>query len=154
MGVGGRGATFRDGPLRGQEAGRRAVRVDRIRPVDRHLAPAKDEPEGSPLATQLSRGGPVSAFARAAGFTKLRISWRNYQNGVQSVSEFWDMQRTICTGARKRLMDATPQAVANVRAEFVATAEATLARRGTLVFPISAVFVTAVKPPANGARGG
>lgn len=126
--------------------------LDRI--VDRHLAPARDVPSGSALATQLSRGGPVVALARAAGFTQIRTSWRNYQNGVDTAAEFWDMQRTICTGARKRLMDATPQVVANVRAEFVATAEATLARRGSLVFPISAVFVTAVKPRVRGAAGG
>jgi hypothetical protein len=53
------------------------------------------------------------------------------------------MQRTICTRARKRLLAAPADQVEAIRREFLDAAGATIARGGTLVFPISAVFVTA-----------
>jgi ubiquinone/menaquinone biosynthesis C-methylase UbiE len=114
--------------------------------VDAKLPPDDDVPHGSALATQLNRAGAVAALARAAGFTRLGRSWRNFQNDVATADEFWEMQRTICTRARKRLLAAPPALIDAVQREFLDRCRATVARGGRLVFPISAVFVTAVKP--------
>lgn len=114
--------------------------------VDAKLPPDDDVPHGSALATQLNRAGAVAALARAAGFTRLGRSWRNFQNDVATADEFWEMQRTICTRARKRLLAAPPALIDAVQREFLARCRATVAQGGRLVFPISAVFVTAVKP--------
>jgi SAM-dependent methyltransferase len=114
--------------------------------VDAKLPPDDDVPHGSALATQLNRSGAVADLARAAGFIGLGQSWRNFQNDVASADEFWEMQRTICTRARKRLLAAPAPVIEDVRREFLDVSRATLARGGRLVFPISAVFVTAVKP--------
>ena len=114
--------------------------------VDAKLPPDDDVPHGSALATQLNRAGAVADLARAAGFTGFGRSWRNFQNDVATADEFWEMQRTICTRARKRLLAAPPAAIDDVRREFLDRCRATVARGGRLVFPISAVFVTAVKP--------
>jgi hypothetical protein len=62
---------------------------------------------------------------------------------VSTAEEFWEMQRIICTRARKRLLAAPSDRVETIRREFLDLASATIARGGTLVFPISAVFVTA-----------
>jgi ubiquinone/menaquinone biosynthesis C-methylase UbiE len=114
--------------------------------VDAKLPPDDDVPHGSALATQLNRAGAVADLARAAGFTRFGRSWRNFQNEVATPDEFWEMQRTICTRARKRLLAAPAEVIDSVRREFLEVCRATVARGGRLVFPISAVFVTAVKP--------
>ena len=114
--------------------------------VDAKLPPDDDVPHGSALATQLNRAGTVADLARAAGFTRLGRSWRNYQNDVATADEFWEMQRTICTRARKRLLAAPAAVIDSVRREFLETCRSTVESGGRLVFPISAVFVTATKP--------
>jgi ubiquinone/menaquinone biosynthesis C-methylase UbiE len=118
--------------------------LDRL--VDDALPPDTDAPEGSALATNLSRGGPVAMLLRQAGFRRVERSWRNFQNGVATAEEFWDMQRTICTRARKRLLGAPPATIESVRGEFLRAAERTRERGGVLAFPISAIFVTARRP--------
>lgn len=117
--------------------------LDRI--VDRHAPPETDMPHGSSLATQLNRSGAVADLLRHAGFTGVAHSWRNYQNEIATVDEFWEVQRIICTRARKRLLDAPAGIVEAVRREFFETSAATLRRGGQLVFPISGIFVTARK---------
>jgi ubiquinone/menaquinone biosynthesis C-methylase UbiE len=114
--------------------------------VERHAPPETDVPQGSALATQLNRAGPVGDLMRGAGFTHIGYSWRNYQNEIATAEEFWDIQRIICTRARKRLLDAPADVVDAVRRDFLETCSATLKRGGQLVFPISGVFVTARKP--------
>jgi ubiquinone/menaquinone biosynthesis C-methylase UbiE len=115
--------------------------LDRL--VDAALPPDDDVPRGSALATQLGRGGAVASLLRDAGFTHLRTSWRNFQNEVATADEFWEMQRIICTRARKRLLAAPADRIEGIRREFLRLAGGTLARGGVLVFPISAVFVSA-----------
>jgi ubiquinone/menaquinone biosynthesis C-methylase UbiE len=118
--------------------------LDRL--VDEALPPDTDAPEGSALATSPSRAGPVALLLRRAGFTRVERSWRNFQNEIDTAEEFWEMQRTICTRARKRLLGAPTTTVDAVRREFMHAAERTRSRGGALAFPISAVFVTARRP--------
>lgn len=114
--------------------------------VERHAVPEENLPAGSALATQLNRSGAVASLARAAGFARVQWSWRNYQIEIGTTDEYWEMQRTICTRARKRLLDAPPAVVQAVEADFRAACRSTLERGGRLVFPISAIFITARKP--------
>jgi ubiquinone/menaquinone biosynthesis C-methylase UbiE len=118
--------------------------LDRL--VDAALPPDEELPQGAALATQLSRSEAIATLARRAGFERIDWSWKNYQNEVATADEFWEMQRTICTRARKRLLSASPDVIETVRRQFVDTCRVTLERGGHLVFPISAVFVAARKP--------
>jgi len=121
--------------------------LDRI--VDRRVGGSVDVPQGAPLATQLNRVPLLQALARDAGFASIETSWRNYQNEVESPDEFWDIHRTIRSDSRKRLLVAPPGVEQQVREEFMAECQRTLARGGVLTFPISVVFVTARKPSAR-----
>jgi ubiquinone/menaquinone biosynthesis C-methylase UbiE len=114
--------------------------------VDATLPPDTDAPQGAELATQLSRADAIMALARGAGFDRVEWTWQNFQNEVAGADEFWEVQRTICTRARKRLLSAAPEAIEAVRTRFIETCRRTLQRGGQLVFPVSAVFVTARKP--------
>jgi hypothetical protein len=81
-----------------------------------------------------------------AGFTDLDVTWRNYQNEIESAEEYWDLHRTIRSDSRKRLLVAPARVEDEVRREFMDECRSTLARGGVMTFPISVVFLTARKP--------
>ncbi len=118
--------------------------LDRI--VDRRIGRSVDVPEGAPLATRLDRVPLLRSLVRRAGFAKVEVSWRNYQNEIQSAEEFWDLARTIRSDARKRLLVAPAGVEQEVRREFMEECRRTLERGGVMSFPISVVLVTARKP--------
>ena len=118
--------------------------LDRI--VDRRIGRSVDVPEGAPLATRLNRVPLLRALVRGAGFTDVEVSWRNYQNEIESAEEFWDLHRTIRSDSRKRLLVAPAGIEQDVRREFMEECRKTLERGGVMTFPISVVFVTARKP--------
>jgi ubiquinone/menaquinone biosynthesis C-methylase UbiE len=118
--------------------------LDRI--VDRRIGRTVEVPEGAPLATRLDRVPLLRELVRGAGFTDLRVSWRNYQNEIETPEEFWDLHRTIRSDSRKRLLVAPAGVEDEVRREFMDECTRTLHRGGVMTFPISVVFVTATKP--------
>lgn len=118
--------------------------LDRI--VDRRVGRTVEVPEGAPLATRLNRVPLLRELVRAAGFTDLRVSWRNYQNEIETPEEFWDLHRTIRSDSRKRLLVAPAGVEDQVRREFMDECTRTLRRGGVMTFPISVVFVAAAKP--------
>ncbi len=118
--------------------------LDRI--VDRRIGRSVEVPEGAPLAVRLDRAPLLRDLVRGAGFSDVRVSWRNYQNEIESPEEFWDLHRTIRSDSRKRLLVAPPGVEDEVRREFMDECRRTLDRGGVMTFPISVVFVTARKP--------
>jgi ubiquinone/menaquinone biosynthesis C-methylase UbiE len=118
--------------------------LDRI--VDRRIGRTVEVPEGAPLATRLDRAPLLRELVRAAGFTELHVSWRNYQNEIETPEEFWDLHRTIRSDSRKRLLVAPVGVEDQVRREFMDECARTLRRGGVMTFPISVVFVTATRP--------
>jgi ubiquinone/menaquinone biosynthesis C-methylase UbiE len=118
--------------------------LDRI--VDRRIGRSVGVPEGAPLATRLDRAPLLRDLVRGAGFTGLDVSWRNYQNEIDTAEEFWDLHRTIRSDSRKRLLVAPAGVEDEVRREFMDECRSTLERGGVMTFPISVVFVTARKP--------
>jgi ubiquinone/menaquinone biosynthesis C-methylase UbiE len=107
---------------------------------------AHDLPRGSALSRQLNRAGLLTNLVVGAGFSRVRRSWRNYQNEVATADEFWDVHRIIRSDARKRLLGATDESIERVRGKFMDECRRTLDRGGVLTFPISAVFIVAEKP--------
>jgi ubiquinone/menaquinone biosynthesis C-methylase UbiE len=122
--------------------------LDRI--VEREYGPlAHDLPRGSELSRQLNRAALLTNLVSAVGFTRVRRSWRNYQNEVRSAEEFWEIHRTIRSDSRKRLLGAPSATIERVRARFMDECRRTLRKRGVLAFPISAVFVVAERPASG-----
>lgn len=118
--------------------------LDRI--VEDELGPAEhDLPRGSRLSRDQNRAVLLSELVRDAGFQSVSRSWRNYQNEVATADEFWEIHRTIRSDARKRLLHASPEEIARIRALFMERCRRTTERGGVLAFPISAVFVVAEK---------
>jgi SAM-dependent methyltransferase len=81
-----------------------------------------------------------------AGFADVQSSWQGRDLEVATASEFWDLQRTFSSRARRRLADVPPALLEELRREMEAESAAVLARGGRLVYPQGVLFVRARRP--------
>jgi hypothetical protein len=65
---------------------------------------------------------------------------------VGTPEEFWDLQRTFSSRARRHLSAAAPALLEELRREALAEARAVLDRGGRLVYPQGVSFVRARRP--------
>ena len=128
-------------------SGRRLHAPDYLnRIVEKHL-PHETEPELTALAGgSRNHAHSVPDLVRAAGFGDVERSWTGYESELPSIDEFWEMQLTYSSMARKRVATASPAQLATIRSEFVAGCERVLSRGGRLVYPYAALFVSARRP--------
>jgi SAM-dependent methyltransferase len=81
-----------------------------------------------------------------AGFADVRASWRGRDTAIPTAGEFWDVQRTFSSRARRRLSEAPASFVEDLRRQMEARSEAVLGRGGHLVYPQGVLFLSAVRP--------
>jgi ubiquinone/menaquinone biosynthesis C-methylase UbiE len=117
--------------------------LDRL--VDLHIPKTANE------ETQLAqnRGGRAAMaekLVRAAGFAQMRTHWQARHLTLPTAEEFWDLQRTFSSIARKRLRGATPDQAAKVSRQFEAECRRVLENRGRLVYHYAAFYVEGTKP--------
>ena len=108
------------------------------------------EPEHSE-ETHLAREGAHSAggvwpLVRSAGFHDLRSDWAGHQAYLDTPEEYWDIQRTFSSLARKRLSAAPPEKVDQLREDFLITCKRVQGRGGRLTYPVAAYYVVAHRP--------
>jgi len=65
--------------------------------------------------------------------------------GIQT-EEFWELQATFSSTARKRLAAAPGEEIEKLRKEFLETCRRAISYGGKLAYPYAAFFVTAHKP--------
>lgn len=110
----------------------------------REKLPQTDGPEESALAHHSSvRTKSVAALVRSAGFTVLNEYWEGHQAVLNTPEEFWEIQRTFSSVARKRIADAAPEKVSLLREDFLRKCRDVQVRGGRLVYPFAAFFVVA-----------
>ena len=106
--------------------------------------PADDEPEESWLARAgRNRSRTLPRLVRNAGFENLRSHWESHQVTLETPADFWDIQRTFSSIARKRLNGATSDQIAKVRAKFEDVCQQVLTHGGRLTYPFAAFFIAA-----------
>jgi ubiquinone/menaquinone biosynthesis C-methylase UbiE len=111
--------------------------------VERHL-PKPSAPEETHLARDRGARAPAAAkLVRAAGFNGIRTHWQGGHLVLNSAEEFWNLQRTFSSIARKRMREATPSQVAIVRRNFDADCRRVLSNRGKLVYHYAAFYLVA-----------
>jgi ubiquinone/menaquinone biosynthesis C-methylase UbiE len=116
--------------------------------VEKHL-PGVQEAEISALAhAGLNRTGGTLAVIREARFTDIQTSWFGHQAYLKTAEDFWRIQSTFSSLARKRLSDASQDKAAAVRQEFFEVCRQVEGRGGRFVYPRGAFFVSARKPDA------
>ena len=117
--------------------------LDRL--VEAHLPPGRDDEEAAWIHAH-SMHGSVERMVADAGFRDVRSDWAGNDGIVPSKEDFWDVQVTFSTLARKRLPTAPADAVARLRREFDAGCERAQASGGKLRYPTGALIVVARKP--------
>ena len=139
---------FRAGLRRVAEIGRKLLGRELTAPgfLD-HIVetqfPERERHETTHLAQGHGKTHSVPALVREAGFLSVRTSWEGYRPVVETPEEFWEVQHTYSSLARKRLADATPEMVSRVREKFLEASRRVLARGGRLRYPYAAFFVAA-----------
>lgn len=146
----------RDGMRHGFElipellAGWRGLRLrapDFLEELVRKHIPSEHETEQTSLAgAGRNHSSAIPALVREAGFTHVRRSWKGYQATLSSVDEFFAMQRTYSSLARKRLLGASDTQQQAVHQEFTKRSGEVLARGGRLVYPYAALFIVGRRP--------
>jgi len=114
--------------------------------VARCLKGHGDAEESSLAAEGRKRTRKVPELISDAGFRSVQTSWCGGEAVLETPEEFWDLQRTFSSFARKRLLDADAREVAAVRAEFLELCRKVQARGGKLTYPYGALYVVAKRP--------
>jgi ubiquinone/menaquinone biosynthesis C-methylase UbiE len=87
----------------------------------------------------------VRNLMREAGFRNLRTSWMGHQVSFEDPQEFWELQVTFSSLARKRLARVPAESVAALRREFLEACAKVQARGGKLAYPSGAFYVKGEK---------
>jgi ubiquinone/menaquinone biosynthesis C-methylase UbiE len=113
--------------------------------VARHI-PDSAAPEETELASSSrNRSTAVPPLLQQAGFTNVAVSWQGFEAQLASVEEFWDVQCTYSSIARKRLAAAGSAQRRSIEAEFASRCAKVLARGGRLVYTYAALYISANK---------
>ncbi len=108
------------------------------------LCPAADSDELTELASVGWKDtSAVPRLVRGAGFVNVRTDWLGQRRVIDSIDEFWELQRIYSSTARKRLSAASPELTASVRAAFDAACRAVRHRGGVLVYSYASQYVLA-----------
>ena len=109
--------------------------------------PVPDKNEVTSLAAHGSKiPVDVPSLVRKAGFTEVSTTWQRHQRVIETPEEFWDLQRTYSSMARKRLSSAPPEQVEAFRKVFLERCHTVQSKRGQLVYPFAALYVVARRP--------
>jgi len=120
------------------------VAPDFLESLVERLLPGSRELEESALARHgHGRGSALAPLLRDAGFVDIRSDWLGHRVEFADPEEFWEVQRTFSSVARKRLGVASAQTVAAIRHEFDDACATVQRRGGTLAYPVGACYVTA-----------
>lgn len=127
--------------------GRERVAVTQLeRLVALHLRDVPD-PEVSALAgARRDFSGVLRDLLRQAGFADVQRHWTGAEFVVPTIEDFWQLQTTISTPARKRMALASQAGRDTVKAAFWADCTAVLNRGGQLTYSVGAAIVTGRKP--------
>ncbi|NNM20028.1 MAG: methyltransferase domain-containing protein [Gammaproteobacteria bacterium] len=93
--------------------------------------------------------GSIKSLVVAAGFEKIRSGWKGQYSIVESAEDFWLLQMTFSSTARKRLQQASEDVTRRVKEEFFSRCDDVLQKNGRLVYQTGAAIVSGVKPAGS-----
>ncbi len=113
--------------------------------AEQHFPEVSEQEESNLASHSRNRTHSVPSLVRQAGFENLQTDWHGHQAVIEKPEEFWEIQRTFSSIARKRLGHAPPEKVEKLRREFIKTCREVQSRGGRLAYPFAAFYVKAVK---------
>ena len=90
--------------------------------------------------------GTVAALMHRVGYRKIRSAWVGHAAVLDSVQEFWTLQVTLSSYARKRIQSASAAEIAGLRTAFDGICSGHCARGGRLVYRSGALVTTGRRP--------
>lgn len=90
--------------------------------------------------------GSLSDMLNAAGFEDLAGAWKGQYSTVASAEDFWLLQMTFSSTARKRIQQADQDTLSDLKEAFYQACEKVLAKNGRLVYQTGAAIVSGRKP--------
>jgi ubiquinone/menaquinone biosynthesis C-methylase UbiE len=129
-----------------RKQGRQLVAPNFLDALVEQYLPETGGVEESHLASHShNRSSGVFELVQTAGFKVLQTDWRGHQSQFETPGEFWEIQRTFSSIARKRLNAAPPEKVESLRQKFFEGCRQVQSRGGNLVYPFAAFYVVAEK---------
>jgi ubiquinone/menaquinone biosynthesis C-methylase UbiE len=89
------------------------------------------------------RGADTLRLMRRSGLTQVRADWYGQRTEFSDVDEFWELQRTFSSTARKRLGGASPAQIAETRRLFNDGCRRVLSRGGRLAYHSAVLLIAA-----------
>ena len=115
------------------------------RALDRYVS--RELPRESEHESALHAGSDdLRVHLRQAGFVEVRTSWRSHSQRIETASEFWELQLTFSSMARKRCEQLTESRLRDLRSGFLKGCEAVQSRGGELVYRNAALVVSGRRP--------
>lgn len=114
--------------------------------IEKHLPRPKHAEVADWTAGHHSFSGSLADLLFGAGFKGIGSSWAGQSYSVDTPEDFWRLQATFSTIARKRIGDAAPEQVEKLKAEFREQCDTVQGRGGKLKYRVGASIFTAIKP--------
>lgn len=86
----------------------------------------------------------LSSLFRSAGLQVVGREWHGHTESLSSAEEFWELQATFSTMARKRLALVSAEEMQRIRTPFFESCERVLSAGGRLVYHNGALFVVGI----------
>ncbi len=130
-----------------QATGRERAGCDHIdRLVAKVLPPTPGDEAAGWTHQHHGFSGSIQTLVRESGFSVEAAEWHGREYEVASAEDFWDLQTTFSSVARKRIGDASTADRQRLRTAFDADATSVLAKGGRLVYRVGAALVVGRKP--------
>lgn len=114
--------------------------------VERLLPPGNDDEAAAWTGAHHEFSGSLASLLEGAGFRIVGSDWQGRQYQVPTAEDFWDLQTTFSSIARKRMAEATDAQRQRVRAAFDDDCSRVRSRGGRFIYRVGAAIVCAEKP--------
>ena len=114
--------------------------------VEKYIPETKDREVTEWVEHHHGFTGSIKSLVQAAGFKNIRTGWKGQYSIIDSAEDFWLLQMTYSSIARKRIQQADESDVERLKAEFYQVCEQVLQKNGRLVYQSGAAIVSGVKP--------
>jgi ubiquinone/menaquinone biosynthesis C-methylase UbiE len=113
--------------------------------LEEHLPAEAGEEHGAPHGG-LGAGAELAPLLRRVGYERVRVEWRGQASTLESIDDFWNLQVTLSSRARKCLARAAKGDVARLRERHDALCRRALERGGRLVYRSGALVAVGWRP--------
>jgi ubiquinone/menaquinone biosynthesis C-methylase UbiE len=114
--------------------------------VRKHFPEAVSDAEGSIAHQSLNRTHNVLRMVRESKFTDIKTYWYGHVPRLDTTEEFWSVQRTFSSFARKRLANVSKDRLSALQREFFDTCRRVRDNGGELRYPFAGYFICARRP--------